>query len=223
MSQTILANLDRAIAALTVSEYEVHGVSPQEAAREKGALLNRSVGRDLIDIERILGARGKTLLSGIGAGIDEALLELAAARAELAAAPGGNLKPAPDFLNGAVTKAVLEGTEGPETRQLPVKRKAKKPTPAPEPKAPKAPVEEPLKKASEPRKNSAPSNPAARRQAMFRGAELFLKRKGILVTVVDRAAPIRTYRVTGKREAQLLEEVVELAIAKGWDASEAEG
>ncbi len=48
------------------------------------------------------------------------------------------------------------------------------------------------------------------------GAIAFLKSLGILVTVVDRDAPIREYYVSGKRYRQLAEEVIEIAIAKGW-------
>lgn len=42
-----------------------------------------------------------------------------------------------------------------------------------------------------------------------------LKRQCILVDIVDRSAPIRTYRVSGKRESKLAEEVIKIAVARG--------
>lgn len=67
-----------------------------------------------------------------------------------------------------------------------------------------------------------PANPPkstnwiADRLQRIAGATAFLKSQGILVTVVDRDAPIREYFVSGKRYRQLAEEVIEIAIAKGW-------
>lgn len=60
------------------------------------------------------------------------------------------------------------------------------------------------------------SNWIADRFQRIAAATAFLKSQGILVTVVDRDAPIREYFVSGKRYRQLAEEVVEIAIAKGW-------
>lgn len=54
------------------------------------------------------------------------------------------------------------------------------------------------------------------RAARIAGAIAFLKSQAILVSVVDRDADIRTYRVSGKKYALLAEEVIEIAIAKGW-------
>lgn len=44
-----------------------------------------------------------------------------------------------------------------------------------------------------------------------------LKRRCILVDVVNRDAHIRTYRVSGKRDAKLAEEVIEIAQALGFE------
>lgn len=45
----------------------------------------------------------------------------------------------------------------------------------------------------------------------------FLKRQGVLVSVVNRDALIRTYRVTGKRENKLAGEVIQIAVDRGFD------
>lgn len=47
-----------------------------------------------------------------------------------------------------------------------------------------------------------------------------LKRQCILVDIVDRSAPIRTYRVSGKRESKLAEEVIEIAVARGLELAQ---
>lgn len=44
----------------------------------------------------------------------------------------------------------------------------------------------------------------------------FLKSQAILVTVVDRDAQVRQYFVSGKRDRKFAEEVIEIAIEKGW-------
>ncbi len=48
------------------------------------------------------------------------------------------------------------------------------------------------------------------------GAIAFLRTLGILVSVVDRDAQVRRYWVTGRKYRQLAEDVIDLAIAKGW-------
>ena len=60
----------RAIAALTYEEVIVCDVDVTEVM----PILDRSISLDLDDIERNLGARGKTRLHAIGQSIDEALL-----------------------------------------------------------------------------------------------------------------------------------------------------
>ncbi|MAM39309.1 MAG: hypothetical protein CL949_12620 [Erythrobacter sp.] len=55
------------------------------------------------------------------------------------------------------------------------------------------------------------------RMANVDGAIAHLRRRGILVDVVDRAALIRRYRVTGKRDPRLAEEVIELACESGFE------
>ena len=59
--------------------------------------------------------------------------------------------------------------------------------------------------------------PFAQRRAILAAAIAHLKARCILVDVVDRAALIRTYRVSGKREAMLAEEVIGLAERHGFD------
>lgn len=44
----------------------------------------------------------------------------------------------------------------------------------------------------------------------------FLKSQAILVSVVDRDAQVRQYFVSGKRDRKFAEEVIEIAIEKGW-------
>lgn len=61
-----------------------------------------------------------------------------------------------------------------------------------------------------------PTSWIEQRHARLAAAIAFLKARAILVTPTDRDAQIRTYRVSGKRYPQLAEEVVELAIEKGW-------
>ena len=68
-----------------------------------------------------------------------------------------------------------------------------------------------------------PSKPVPRLMADVRREQLgaavaFLKRLGILVTPCDREEQIRKYRVTGKVEAQFLEQVIEIAISYGFEA-----
>lgn len=56
---------------------------------------------------------------------------------------------------------------------------------------------------------------AERRQRLQR-AIAYLRSQAVLVTQWDRTAAIPTYRVSGKRDLKLAEEVIEIAIAKGW-------
>lgn len=70
--------------------------------------------------------------------------------------------------------------------------------------------------------NPAPGQPAKppswieQRHARINGAIAFLKSRAILVTVVDRDAQIRQYFVSGNRNRLFAEEVIEIAIEKGW-------
>lgn len=56
-----------------------------------------------------------------------------------------------------------------------------------------------------------------RRFEVFQAAERYLKARGILVSVVDRDAWVRTYRVTGYRSPVYLEQVVALAQYLGFE------
>lgn len=54
------------------------------------------------------------------------------------------------------------------------------------------------------------------RQRRLDSAIRFLKSMAILVTVVDRDAQVRQYFVSGKRDRKFAEEVIEIAMDKGW-------
>ena len=60
-----------------------------------------------------------------------------------------------------------------------------------------------------------PPLPTEQRRARLDAAIAFLRRRGVLVCVVDRDAQIRKYRVTGQPDSVLLEQVVEIAVGKG--------
>lgn len=55
------------------------------------------------------------------------------------------------------------------------------------------------------------------RREQLTGAIAFLKRQGILVSVYDREAQLRRYRVTGKAYSKSHEEVIEIAVARGFE------
>lgn len=57
----------------------------------------------------------------------------------------------------------------------------------------------------------------ARRHHVVAAAIAFLKARCILVDVLDRDALVRRYRVTGKRDSQMLEQVVEYAESLGFE------
>ena len=114
MSEQALQALDRAIAALTCDEIEVFPAG-------NVPLLQASIGFELIQIEKSMSGRGKTLLSATAAAIDEALLAVAEARQVLTAeqpatapqpAPrnrcGGNLRRAPLFLRPSVVRGLID-------------------------------------------------------------------------------------------------------------------
>jgi hypothetical protein len=63
-----------------------------------------------------------------------------------------------------------------------------------------------------------PPMPTELRRQRLQAAIAFLARTGILVTVVDRDALIRQYRVSGKREKKLADEVIAIAVERGLDA-----
>ncbi len=57
-----------------------------------------------------------------------------------------------------------------------------------------------------------------RRRALIAGALAFLNTKGRGVQVIDRDARVRRYRLNGKTEPMLAEDVIRYAIAHGFDA-----
>ena len=59
--------------------------------------------------------------------------------------------------------------------------------------------------------------PFALRKANIDAATRHLRQRGILVDIPDRQAPIRFYRVTGKRDLMLAEDVIELASGTGFE------
>lgn len=60
--------------------------------------------------------------------------------------------------------------------------------------------------------------PIALRREQIAHAIAFLKRNCVLVDPVDRFAQVRRYRVSGKREPMLAEQVIELAESMGMEA-----
>lgn len=64
-----------------------------------------------------------------------------------------------------------------------------------------------------------PPLPFEERQRQLGGAIKFLAGKGVLVSVADRDAQIRQYRVTGRRDHQFAEDVIRIAIEKGFTPS----
>lgn len=84
--------------------------------------------------------------------------------------------------------------------------------------APSAPVQaRPIAAPRNPRK-PAPvlrTDPIAERQARLDAAIRFLKARCILVDCTDRSAMVRRYRVSGKRELMLAEQVIEHAQSLG--------
>ena len=116
MSEQALHALDRATAALTCDEIECYPAHPGGVP-----LLRASIGVELVQIEKSLSGRGKTLLSATAAAIDEALLAIAEARQALTVTPpapapaasrkrcSGNLRGAPLFLRPSVVRGLIEG------------------------------------------------------------------------------------------------------------------
>lgn len=62
-----------------------------------------------------------------------------------------------------------------------------------------------------------PPLPPMQRRAALEAATAFLKRHGLLVSVSDRHAPVRKYRVSGKAAAMFAEDVIEIARELGHD------
>lgn len=346
MTHKALAAVDQIIAALTYEEIEQHFSDGREmVSGDQVPLLHRSISQDLLQLERAIGARGKTLLSAIAASIDEALLAAEQARQTLGQASASNVKPAPFFLNEKTVRDLLGGRDGPSFTPVPIEpidltdqpaepepdpidEPAPEPVPSPDwPDAPipdefgtpdelseqaEAPAEEeddeeareaverayrgefsarrfptteqrgaaraprqnedepsrvdmirdaakklqedreaddarpievpassrarkstrrkPARRASEKRANGVmprrearatpplPPLPFEQRRARLQAAEAFLKRFGILVSVIDREAQIRKYRVTGKHDSMLAEQVIEFAESRGMRA-----
>lgn len=63
-----------------------------------------------------------------------------------------------------------------------------------------------------------PPNPAEVRRARLQRAIDWLNTHAWFVQIVNHDAPVRTYRVAGKREAMLAEDVIRVAIEKGMEA-----
>lgn len=61
------------------------------------------------------------------------------------------------------------------------------------------------------------ADPIAQRREAIERAIRFLKSKAILVDCTDRSAMVRRYRVSGKREPMLAEQVIEHAIVLGME------
>lgn len=67
------------------------------------------------------------------------------------------------------------------------------------------------------RQSSASEIPFHLRRRNIDEATAYLRRRAILVDVVDRTAMVRTYRVSGKRDAMLAEGVIEIACQHGFE------
>lgn len=63
-----------------------------------------------------------------------------------------------------------------------------------------------------------PPNPLEERRARLQRAIVWLNTHAFFVQIVDRDAAVRMYRVSGKRDAMLAEDVIRVAIDKGMDA-----
>ena len=69
-----------------------------------------------------------------------------------------------------------------------------------------------------PKATALPPLPVAARRAALEAATAWLKARCILVSVCDRQAAIRTYRVSGRRPSLLAEEVIAYAEELGMNA-----
>lgn len=86
MSKAVLDAVERVIAALTYEHIESIPVGAGERlVNEQLPLFDRSIANDLVTAEKVIGARGKTLLGAIGESINEALLAAEEARLALIA------------------------------------------------------------------------------------------------------------------------------------------
>lgn len=63
-----------------------------------------------------------------------------------------------------------------------------------------------------------PPLPAEARRRALDAAIAFLAQSGVLVSVVDRGALVRQYRVSGKRDNKLADEVIAIARERGMPA-----
>ena len=61
------------------------------------------------------------------------------------------------------------------------------------------------------------------RAARFAAAVAFLKARAILVTVVDRNALVRRYRVSGKLDSMFAEDVIARAVKLGFNPERSDG
>lgn len=68
-----------------------------------------------------------------------------------------------------------------------------------------------------------PPLPSAARAARFAAAVAFLKARAILVTVVDRNALVRRYRVSGKLDSMFAEDVIARAVKLGFNPERSDG
>ena len=86
MSKAVLDAVERVIAALTYEDIEcIPAGSFAGPANEQLTLFGRSIAQDLVNAEKVIGGRGKTLLGKIGESINEALLAAEEARLALIA------------------------------------------------------------------------------------------------------------------------------------------
>ncbi len=90
MSKAVLDAVERVIAALTYDDIErIPAGSFARPMNEQLPLFDRSIAHDLVNAEKVISGRGKTLLGKIGESINEALLAAEEARLALIAEGSG--------------------------------------------------------------------------------------------------------------------------------------
>ncbi|MBV1917587.1 MAG: hypothetical protein KUG65_05955 [Sphingomonadaceae bacterium] len=231
MTHKALAGINQIIAALTDDEIEQNQADGTVLRDEQVPLLNRSISHDLLQVESVIGARGKTLLSAIAAAIDEALLAAEQARQVLDQASASNVNPAPFFLNEKTVSDILDDKGG----SLPVEPALliDQPRHSEDPSLAKANDDRPDETVDDPLHEPAPETfpspvwPDAPlpdelgtpdELSQFEASKAHLKSMGILVSIIDPDAEILKYRVLGHVSHMLPGKVVELAMDMGMKA-----
>lgn len=132
-NNSVLACLDEMIAALTCAHVEQHFDDGSSREGDAVPLLERSIGHDLVRIEKSLGG-SQTLLSAIAVSIDEALLAAQSARSLIVGAQRSNVRTAPLFMQESTVRSIVQGTPTKSTKSVPILGKlVDQPKPSAEP------------------------------------------------------------------------------------------